>query len=274
MLSDDVVTVASLPMYDLDEVRAATDSWWWGLAHAFRREGLIEVPDSLCRPGNYRDCWSRPDLLLSQTCGYPLTHELRGYVTLVATPCYEARGCDGARYSSVIITHIDSLALSLEDLRGTRCAVNSVNSHSGYNALRHALAPFADGNSYFNSVAVSGSHLQSVKMVAGGEADVAAIDCVTFALLSRYAPDRVSAVRPLAYTATAPSLPYITSAQTNQDSLDRLKAGLIAACEDARLAECRDALFIKGFSFLAVEGYDCIDQMEREAIEHGYPRVR
>src|SRR6185312_8107473 len=33
------MAVASLPMYDLPELRAATDAWWKGLARAFRREG-------------------------------------------------------------------------------------------------------------------------------------------------------------------------------------------------------------------------------------------
>ena len=31
-------------MYDLPELQAATDAWWDGLAQAFRREGLSNIP--------------------------------------------------------------------------------------------------------------------------------------------------------------------------------------------------------------------------------------
>ena len=40
------MAVASLPMYDLPELRAATDAWWRGLAQAFRREGIADLPAS------------------------------------------------------------------------------------------------------------------------------------------------------------------------------------------------------------------------------------
>ena len=43
---------ASLPMYDLPGLDAATDAWWAGLAAAFRAEGLREVPDNLTRGGD------------------------------------------------------------------------------------------------------------------------------------------------------------------------------------------------------------------------------
>src|SRR5215216_8142633 len=75
--------VASLPMYDLPEIEQATNTWWRGLAKAFRREGIADVPDNLWRCASFREVWTRDDLLLSQTCGYPLMHELRGKVTLV-----------------------------------------------------------------------------------------------------------------------------------------------------------------------------------------------
>jgi hypothetical protein len=73
----DCGNIASLPMYDLPEIRTATDQWWKRLADALRQEGIDGVPDALWRGDDYRMPWTHPDLLLSQTCGYPLTHELR-----------------------------------------------------------------------------------------------------------------------------------------------------------------------------------------------------
>ena len=40
---------ASLPMYDFPEVRDATLAWWAGLARAFRRAGVPDVPDRLAQ---------------------------------------------------------------------------------------------------------------------------------------------------------------------------------------------------------------------------------
>ena len=37
------MAVASLPMYDLPELREATDAWWRGLARAFAAEGLEDA---------------------------------------------------------------------------------------------------------------------------------------------------------------------------------------------------------------------------------------
>ena len=84
------MAVASLPMYDLPAIRDATDHWWRGLARAFRSEGVPDVPDALSRGPDVRDLWRHGGLLFSQTCGYPLMHELKDDVTLLATPCYVA----------------------------------------------------------------------------------------------------------------------------------------------------------------------------------------
>src|SRR3546814_9448924 len=109
---------ASLPMYDLPGLEAATDAWWAGLAAAFRAEGLHQVPERLTREGGHAALWTAPDLLFSQTCGYPLTHALAGRVTLVATPIYDCPGCDGGRYRSEILVRAADAAGQLADLKG------------------------------------------------------------------------------------------------------------------------------------------------------------
>lgn len=52
--------------------------------------------------------WRRPNLLISQTCGYPLMHGLHEQVQLIATPRFDAPGCEGAHYSSVLVTRADA----------------------------------------------------------------------------------------------------------------------------------------------------------------------
>ncbi|HEY9537963.1 MAG TPA: PhnD/SsuA/transferrin family substrate-binding protein, partial [Kiloniellaceae bacterium] len=214
---------ASLPMYDLPGLEAATDAWWAGLAAAFRAEGLHQVPERLTREGGHAALWTAPDLLFSQTCGYPLTHALAGRVTLVATPIYDCPGCDGGRYRSEILVRADDAAGQLADLKGRRAAVNAADSQSGCHALRHAAMDLADEGHFFGSVVLTGSHRASMQAVAAGEADVCAIDCVTWCLLQRSEPALTTRLRVLASSQAAPALPYIAHRDIPGDDLQRLR---------------------------------------------------
>jgi ABC-type phosphate/phosphonate transport system substrate-binding protein len=267
------MAVASLPMYDLPELRAATDAWWRGLARAFRREGIADLPATLDGREAYHEVWLMPDLLFSQTCGYPLTHALAGRVELVATPCYGAEGSEGPNYCSLVVVAADSAASAIEDLRGLRCAINGLDSQSGYNALRSLVAGAAREGRFFGSVTTTGGHKASLAQVASGRADVAAIDCVTHGLLARYRPQALEGTRVLCRTASAPALPYITRAGADPDLLRRLRAGLERALADPNLTEARTALLLEGAAALPLAAYDRIDELEDAAIAAGYPEI-
>ena len=191
----------------------------------------------------------------------------------MATPVYGAEGCSGASYRSFFVVRADDPAAGLEDLRGRRVAVNEPNSQSGYNCLRRALAPLSRGNPFFSEVLVSGGHAASLTAVREGRADLAATDCVSFALMSRYQPAAVAGLRVLAHSAPAPALPYVTRAAADPDLLARLRAGLRRALEDPDLAGARDALFLKGAEVLPDEAYRVIVEMEDEALALGYPEI-
>ncbi|MDP6829889.1 MAG: PhnD/SsuA/transferrin family substrate-binding protein [Alphaproteobacteria bacterium] len=266
--------LAGLTMYDLDPVRWATDAWWAGLARACREEGLDGVPDELWRGGPREDLWRSPDLLLSQTCGYPLLKHFMDHLTLLATPIYGAPGCHGANYCSLIVVAAASGAETLEDLRGGICAINDWDSQSGMNVLRHTLAPLARNGRFFGEVKVAGKHQHSIAMIVRGEADVAAIDCVTHGLMSRHDPDSVASTRVLAQTQAAPALPYVTGKHTSRADHARLRAALNRALEDAELAEARDVLMIKGFADPTLNDYKIMLEMEVGAAKAGYPRLQ
>lgn len=259
------MSVASLPMYDLAELRRATDSWWKFVAGHLRAAGLTEVSVALTRPKDLPNHWQRSDLTLSQTCGYPLVHALRGKVDVVGTPAYTAPGCRGAEYRSLVVVAATAPFSSLSDLRGTRCAINSSTSQSGANALRALVAPLVDQGRFFGSILLSGGHLASITMVATAAAEVAAIDCVTYELLRRHAPGSVAGVRVLCDTAATPGLPYITARDRCGDRLSRVRNGLRRAFRDPRAAETRAALLLDNLVQVPVDAYRCIRRMEREA---------
>lgn len=263
---------ASLPMYDLPEVRDATDAWWEGLARHFRATGVEAVPDRLERPPG--PDWTDPELLFSQTCGYPLTHGLEGRVRLVCTPAYAAPGCDGARYSSLLVVAAAAEARELADLRGGICAINARNSHSGCNVLRRMVAPLAGGSAFFTRVIKTGGHAASLAAVANGEAHLCAVDAVTHALLARHVPARLAGTRVLCCSPSAPGLPCIAGPGVSLDGVKRLRHGVRSALADPELEPVRAELLIADAEVMPIEAYGTIPAMEREAVAMGYPELR
>jgi ABC-type phosphate/phosphonate transport system substrate-binding protein len=236
---------ASLPMYDLPELRAATDAWWAGIARELAAEGFADVPRELERGKPLAAVWRAPDLLLSQCCGRDLVTALAGVAVPVAIPCYRAPGCTPGRYRSWLVVRRGDPRARLEDLAGAVAAVNDTGSHSGWIALGHTLARAGLPKAGLDRGLLTGSHRASLAAVADGRADVAAIDCVTFALLARAAPELVGAVRILAESAPAPALPYVTAA--GRDVRRRLLAALVRVAADPMLVEVRSALLLDGF---------------------------
>jgi ABC-type phosphate/phosphonate transport system substrate-binding protein len=258
-------------MYAPPPLRPAVDDFWSGLARAMRAAGLQEVPDRLSWDEDLGALWLSPALLFAQTCGYPLTHALKGRVRPVATPCYGCPDSDGPLYRSLILVRADDPAERLADLAAYRAAANGPDSQSGYSAFRHSIAPYASDGVFFSEVLWSGAHASSIDLVRGGRADVCSVDGVTYHLLARCQPERLAGLRILARSAAAPGLPYITAGNADATTVARLRDALFAAFADPDLAAAREALLLAGIEVLAPGAYDRIVEMEREAEAMGYP---
>ncbi|WP_077964652.1 phosphate/phosphite/phosphonate ABC transporter substrate-binding protein [Ensifer adhaerens] len=266
--------IASLAMYVRPPpLAAATAALWEFLRDDLRREGLADVPGRLDGGPRHDDAWLHPALLLAQTCGYPYVRHLRGKVRLVATPVYGHPGCNGPDMCSFVIVRADAPIRSLEDIRGTRAAINDPISNSGTNLFRVAIARHSRNGRFFSSVAETGSHLASIDAVASGTADVAAIDCVTYGNTQRFEPARVAGLRVLAATASAPGLPLITRGDASDNELLLLRGSLGRAITEPNLAWARDVLSLKDFAVLSDADYEPVAELARFAHRLGYPEI-
>ena len=228
------------------------------------------MPDELWRGGAQEDLWRDPALLLSQTCGYPLLKHFTAHLTLLATPVYQTQGCEGPNYRSLIVVAADNPAETLAELRGGICTINDWDSQSGMNVLRDAIAPLARGGRFFAAVKVAGKHQYSIAMIARGEADIAAIDCVTNGLMAKHDPASVAGTRVLMETNAAPALPCVTGAETSSDDQKRLRGALNRAVTDLDLTAAQQALLVKGFADLELDDYGVKLRMEDNATTAGY----
>lgn len=263
--------LASIAMYvSPPPIAQATRLFWQALGQRLRELGL-DAPVGLDEETPHNDAWLRPDLIFGQVCGYPYIRTLRGKVQLVATPIYGLPGCEGVRTGSFIIVGAGSQARSIADLRGSRAAINEPGSNTGANLFRHTVALFAVEGRFFSSVIETGGHLMSIDAIAGGRADVAAIDCITFGNTLRFDPGRVAGVRILMETAKGPGLPFITAASTPAEDLAILRRALQETVADPVLAEVRDTLSLRGISLLDDADYERLAELEREAVALGYP---
>jgi len=241
-----------------------------------RAQGWADLMDTAEPADDLPTFWRSPTTLLSQTCGYPLVTQLANQVDVLARPHYAVDGCEDHSYCSFVVVRCDSNTTELAHLQGQRLAANSADSHSGMNALRHLLAPLAaqrliDGK-FFTQVLWSGEHARSLALVQAGQADVCAVDCVSFANLAQHRPEAVHGLRVLAHTAQAPSLPWVCNRRLSAEQKVQLLAQVLALPQSAPSA-CA-TLRLESFKPATLADYQPIRDMEDSAVRLGYPVLR
>jgi ABC-type phosphate/phosphonate transport system substrate-binding protein len=240
--------IAALGMYDFGAAQAANDRLWALIRDHLRAKGHA-APDALTRgEGAFWHAWQSPDLILSQTCGYPFRDRLHDQVTYVGTPDYGVEGCPPGHYCSVFVARKDDPRQTLAAFDMATFAYNEALSQSGWAAPQtHAagigvrLPPGLQ----------TGGHRHSAKAVAEGRADLAALDAVTWALLQDQTPDLAAALKVVARTTPTPGLPLITAQGTDPEPLFAATAAAIVALSPAD----RATLHLHGLVRIPIAAY-------------------
>ena len=265
--------IAALPMYDDQVTAEANDAIWAAIAASLRERG-IPAPPKLTRGGDLAAQWRSPSLVFGQTCGYPYARDLRDVVRLIATPEYAFPGCEGMEHRSFLVRRAGDPRPRLAAFRGGVAAINGPDSNSGMNLFRATIAPIAEGRAFFGAVAIkTGSHRACLEAVGDGRADLAAIDCVSFALMKRLSPGLLARVAVVAESPPSPGLPFIMSAHLPEASLASARQALFETLADPDLADARIALGFKGARVTTPADYERILEIERDAAAAGYPTL-
>lgn len=228
------MTIASLAMYPFPELRNAYDRLWDAV-----RSRLPFAAPRLDWDLPASDAARRDDLILGQTCAWPLVTELAERVQVVGTFDVEVAGAHDGTYRSVLISRHPADLNELMHRTGLRVAANSSDSLSGWVSL---VVVAAGMDVELARVEWTGAHVDSVAAVRSGRADLASIDAVTWAHLG--APTDLAVV---GHGPQVPCLPLVTARGTLPLQLEVLRAGLAAAMVDPGLDEVRAELRIRDF---------------------------
>jgi hypothetical protein len=242
--------IASLPMYDLPDCRQANDRYWAGIRDGLRGTGLA-APDAFTRGmPDFMAHWLRPDLVLSQTCGYPFRAVLAGKVTLIGTPDFGLDGCPPGYYQSVFVVRRDDARDGLMAFKDAGFAYNEAMSQSGWAAPQ----TYAAGLGFrFRPAVQTGGHALSARAVLEGRADIAALDAMTWRLLQRNDAS-MAGLRVEGRTEPTPGLPYIAALGAKHRVVFDAVAGAIAGLDtaDRETLGIRRILYIPAAAYLAV----------------------
>lgn len=241
--------IASLAMYDFaPALQAANDRLWQGIRDGLRGQG-IAAPASLTRgDAAYWPAWQSPDLVLSQTCGFPYRTQLWDKVTLIGTPDYDLQGCPPGHYVSVFVARADDPRARLPEFADAGFAYNDAQSQSGWAAPQNHAAALG---LRFRPALQTGGHRASTLAVAQGLADFAALDAVTWALLQRHEPG-MARLKEIARTAPpTPALPLIAASGVDAALYFAVVATAIAGLSQTD----RDTLLLRGITAIPTSAY-------------------
>lgn len=226
--------IASLAMYPFTAVRDAINELWSAV-----RQNLGWGPDELEWNTLTPDVWHEPDLLLAQCCGWPLVAQFGEAMAVVGTFDYAVPDSMDGTYRSLIVTATDRSLDELRDDPQTLAAVNDYASLSGWISFQHVW------NGQPQSF-VTGAHIESVRAVSEGRAQVACIDAVSWNLFEEFFPAAVAGLRIIGQGPRIPCLPIMTPLR-HEDKIPELRAAFRAMVADPALASARNALRIRGF---------------------------
>ena len=241
------MTIASLAMYPFTHLRSAQEHLWDDVRSRLSFDAPLlnwELePDAASR---------RDDLLLGQTCGWPLVKDLATSVHVVGTFDCDVDGAIDGTYRSVLVSNVDDPLHDILHRPDLRVAANSRDSLSGWISLLSVAS--AEGVE-LGDVEWTGAHAVSIEAVRDGRCQLAAIDAVSLVHLGSRGLSRVG------QGPRIPCLPLVSSRSTTNDVVSELRGALSASVADPAMAQTCATLKIRGFLERELADYEEVSDL-------------
>jgi ABC-type phosphate/phosphonate transport system substrate-binding protein len=234
-------TYACLAMYAFEPIRPAWETLWSAV-----HRSAPWTPPTLRWSDDIHATWTDPNCVVGQACGWPVATLLRDSVEVVGAFTLTVAGARGHRYRSVLVGR-DRRGLSELVDAGAVAVANSADSLSGWIGFLSAAREAGATDRWPGEVIWSGAHVESLRHLRDGRADVASIDAISLAHINRLYPDLVASLYEIGNGPLVPSLPIIVPAATPRAIVDSLRDAFTWAVSDPTVADACRALFIDGF---------------------------
>lgn len=177
-------------------------------------------------------------------------------------------------YYSYVIVHKNSKIRNFSSLKGSIFIYNDEISNSGYNMPRAYMIKKGWTSGFFGKVIRSGSHEESIRMIATGKADASAVDSLVYDYDKVYNPQYVSQTRILKVLGPAGIPPIVISTRTPADLRRKIRRILLNMNRDPDGRKILDKALVDRFAIVSDRNYNSIRKMKKLAKESGYEVIR
>lgn len=211
-------------------------------------------------------------------CGFPyvlLRDRPDPQVELVAAPVMKSARYQGRPvYYSDLIVRVDSDIQSIHDLRGRTYVYNEETSNSGYNLPRARLIELGLTGGFFGNVLRSGSHEESIRMVADGRADASFVDSLVLEYDLAHGGDAAMRVRVIDSVGPSGIPPVVMRTAVPRAIRQELQRLLVTMHEDPAGRRILDEALVDRFVVVDDGDYDDIRKHRRAAEGAGFQTLR
>ncbi|RDH84579.1 MAG: hypothetical protein DIZ80_03685 [endosymbiont of Galathealinum brachiosum] len=211
-------------------------------------------------------------------CGLPLILNQQNSDSkmelLLAPVMKNSKYNDKPVYYSYVIVNKKSKYKTFSDLKGSRLVFNDEISNSGYNMLRSHLIDLGEMSGYFSDVVRSGSHEESIRMVALGEADVSAVDSLVYDFEIEKNNVYVKKLNVIETLGPAGIPPVVVSSVIDLNVREEMIKVLLEMKEDPVGKAILDKALVDRFILVDNKNYDSIRDMYNKAKMSGYLRIK
>lgn len=218
------------------------------------------------------------DMDVGFVCGLPyvLLHDKpSAEAELLVAPVMKAARYGGKpKYFSDLIVRVDSPYKKLEDLKGKAYVYNDELSNSGYNLPRFRLVSAGLTDGFFASLKRSGSHEESIRMVASGEAEASYVDSLVLEYDQARGGTDANKVRVIDSVGPAGIPPIVVSAKVPEPTRQLLKRILLEMNTTPEGRKILDAAVVDKFVAVDDSNFDDIREMKQKAEQAKYLSIR
>ncbi len=166
-------------------------------------------------------------------------------------------------YHSYFIVHKDSAIQKLEDLRGKDFAFSDPLSNSGMLIPEYILAKMGERpDSFFRQHILTYSHDNSIRSVAEGHVDGAAVDSLIWEYLNAKKSKWTAQTRIIYKSAPCAIPPIVVSADIDQELKEKLRLIFLNMHKDPKGRQILKKVLIDRFTRIEDSAYDSIRRMD------------